>query len=76
MITINKPRLNTIYATPDAMLKAIHESNLGNGANKYDHLCQFCGYGRIEPFSQDHEHEPLCLWVQIEEYLKEIGRIL
>lgn len=76
ILKVNKPQLPfVIYATPDAMLTRIHNLDLGNGACKHDTNCQDCGFGRYEPFSDECDHEPSCVFLQIDEYLKEIGRI-
>jgi len=65
---------SVIYATPDAMLEAVYK--IGNH-NYMAHICHFCE----KPASRDeHEaywenHERGCLYLQIEDYLKEIGRL-
>lgn len=63
-----------IYATPEAMLEAVYKT--GNH-NYKAHICHFCE----KPASQDEHaaywesHERGCLYLQIEDYLKEIGRL-
>ncbi len=62
--------------TADELLREVMASGLGSGRGDYDHCCQFCGFGPQNPFaSPEHPeqgpHLPSCLWLKIEQYLKE-----
>ena len=66
--------------TADELLKAVLESQLDRYAMYYEHKCQFCGFGPGEPFvdplnAEAGPHLPSCLWLAIETYLKEAGKL-
>lgn len=57
------------------IVKAVHESGLGNGATHESACCQFCGFGPFWPYVSplhplDGPHLPSCVWLEIERLAK------
>ncbi len=69
--------LDVIYGTADAMLKAVHDAGFEEGRGpEQDTHCRYCGVwldqcGKHAP----EPHHENCLYFQVDEYLREIGRI-
>ena len=60
----------TICATPDALLKAVHEKGWENEV-----CCHFCYAEFFDGNGVRERHKPDCLFFQIEDYLKEQERL-
>lgn len=73
-----KKLVGTIYSTPDAMLQAVHaigfDETRGDMEEKH---CRYCdAWIDLRRDKTPYEnHSDDCLFFQIEEYLKEIGRL-
>lgn len=69
--------LGTIYGTPDAMLKAVHDIGFVEERGELqDHHCRYCDAWLDKAGAHEPEpHAECCLFFQIEDYLKEVGRL-
>lgn len=66
-----------VKATPDAMLRAVHGFGfVEERGEMQDRHCRYCGVWLDKCGAHDPEpHNDDCLYLQIEEHLKEIGQI-
>lgn len=65
------PVVDPIRFLADILFDLVKDGECGR---KYDHPCQWCGYGHIERYSEESEHEPGCAYDRARTVLRLMGR--